>query len=250
MSWGTRKRNFILLIFFVIVFLVLAIAAFLVFYEEPTCFDKKQNGNETGIDCGGNCDLLCNTATVDPIIHWVRYFKIAEGLYSVIAYVENQNTNAAVKNVPYSFKLYDNLGVKLAEKNGLVNLNPRQIIPIAQTGLSTGELSPVRVSFDFVDEIVWQKEEKKEPVLIIKDEQIVPDKEVQKITAEVFNSSLEDVQNVTFVVIVYDENNNAIASSSTSVDEIRGSQTANLLFTWPTKFDDQISRFEIIPIYQ
>jgi hypothetical protein len=127
MSWGTRKRNFILLIFFVIVFLVLAIAAFLVFYEEPTCFDKKQNGNETGIDCGGNCDLLCNTATVDPIIHWVRYFKIAEGLYSVIAYVENQNTNAAVKNVPYSFKLYDNLGVKLAEKNGLVNLNPRQI---------------------------------------------------------------------------------------------------------------------------
>lgn len=250
MSWGSRKRNFILLIFFVIVFLVVAIAAFLIFYKEPTCFDNQQNGVETGVDCGGTCDLLCNTATIDPIVHWVRYFKLTKGLYSAIAYVENQNTSAAVKNLPYSFKLYDKDGVILVEKTGRVNLNPRQIIPIAQTGLSTGELEPVRASFDFIDKIIWQKEEQKDPVLVIKDEQIVPDKEVQKITAEVFNSSLEDVQNVTFVVIVYDKNNNAIASSSTVVEEIRGSESTTVLFTWPTNFSDQISRFEIIPIYQ
>jgi hypothetical protein len=250
MSWGTRKRNFILLIFFIIVLAFVSIGAFLFLYEEPTCFDQKQNGEETGVDCGGKCSLLCSTATIDPIIHWVRYFKIAEGLYSIIAYVENQNVDATVKNLPYSFKLYDDKGVVLVEKTGKVNLNPRQIIPIAQTGLSTGKLNPVRASFDFTDEIVWQKEEHKEPVLIIKDEQIVPDKEVQKITAEVFNSSLEDVNNVTFVVIVYDRDNNAIASSSTLIEEIRGSQTVNLLFTWPTSFVDQISRFEIIPLYQ
>jgi hypothetical protein len=250
MSWGTRKRNFILLIFFTISLLVISVLALLFLYEEPTCFDKKQNGVESGIDCGGNCSLLCSTATIDPIVHWVRYFKIAEGLYSVIAYVENKNVGAAVKNLPYSFKLYDDKGVILVEKTGRVNLNPRQIIPIAQTGLSTGKLDPVRTSFDFTDKIVWQKEENKEPVLIIKDEKIVADKEVQKITAEVFNSSLEDVNNVTFVVIVYDKNNNAIASSSTLINEIRGSQTVNLLFTWPTIFADQISRFEIIPLYE
>jgi hypothetical protein len=249
MSWGSRKRNFILLIFFIVVFLIVSVSAFLFFYKEPTCFDNQQNGIETGVDCGGSCTLLCSTATVDPIIHWFRYFKIAKGLYSVIAYVENQNTNASVKNLPYSFKLYDDKGVILVEKTGHVNLNPRQIIPISETGLSTGELDPVRMSFDFTDKVVWQKEEQKEPALIIKDEQIVPDKEVQKITAEVFNSSLEDVNNVTFVVIVYDKNNNAIASSSTLIDEIRGSQNVNLLFTWPTNFTDQIARFEIIPIY-
>jgi hypothetical protein len=250
MSWGTRKRNFILLTFFTIVFIILGAITFLIFYQEPTCFDNKQNGNETGIDCGGSCDLLCSTTTVDPIVHWVRYFKIADGLYSVIAYIENQNTNAIVKNLPYSFKLYDDKGVNIAEKTGRVNLNPRQIIPIAQTGLSTGELTPIRVSFDFTDEIIWQKEEPQEPSLIIKDEQIVPDTEVQKITAEVFNTSLEDVRNVTFVVIVYNKDNNAIASSSTLIDEIRGSQSTNLLFTWPTNFTDEISRFEIIPVYQ
>ena len=26
----------------------------------PTCFDKLQNGQETGIDCGGTCQLKCN----------------------------------------------------------------------------------------------------------------------------------------------------------------------------------------------
>lgn len=250
MSWGTRKRNFIILIFSSIVILSLSIIAFLFLYEEPTCFDKKQNGNETGVDCGGTCDLLCSNATLDPIIHWVRYFKIADNLYSVIAYVENQNTDASVKDAPYVFKLYDSRGVVLVEKTGKVNLNPRQIIPIALTGLSTGELEAVRVSFDFTKKFIWQKEENKTPVLVIKDEQIVPDKEVQKITAEVFNSSLEDLKNVTFVVIVYDKNNNAIASSSTLIEEIRASQTVNLLFTWPTLFEDQISRFEIVPVYE
>jgi hypothetical protein len=250
MSWGTRKRNFIILIFSTIVFFVLAIFAGIYFYEEPTCFDRKQNGNETGIDCGGSCDLLCSFSTTDPIIHWVRYFKIAEGIYSVIAYVENQNTNASVKNLPYTFKLYDSRGVVLIEKEGLINLNAKQIIPIAETGLKTGELEPVRVSFDFTKQIVWQKDETTRPTLIIKDEQIVPDKEVQKITAEAMNSSLEDVKNVTFLVIVYDQNNNAIASSATQVDEIRGGETMNLLFTWPTLFTDQISRFEIIPLYE
>jgi len=132
-------------------------------------------------------------------------FKLTKGLYSAIAYVENQNTNASVKNLPYSFKLYDKDGVILSEKTGKVNLNPRQIIPISQTGFSTGELDAVKVSFDFTDKIVWQKDDQKDPVLIIKDEQIVPDKEVQKIMAEVFDFSSEDVKNVTFVVIVYDK---------------------------------------------
>lgn len=250
MSWGTRKRNFIVLIFSTVVFFTVSILLGVFFYEEPTCFDKKQNGDEIGVDCGGKCELLCNFSTTDPIIHWVRYFKIADGIYSVIAYVENQNTDASVKNLPYVFKLYDSRGVVIVEKEGITNLNSKQIIPITETGLKTGELEPVRISFDFTKKIVWQKDQAKNPVLIIKDEQIVKDKEVQKITAEVLNSSLEDTQNINFLVIVYDQNNNAIASSATFVEELRGGETKNILFTWPTLFTEQISRFEIIPLYQ
>jgi hypothetical protein len=250
MSWGTRKRNFIVFIFLTTVFFVMAVFAGIYFYEEPTCFDRKQNGDEIGIDCGGSCELLCNFSTTDPIIHWVRYFKIAEGIYSVIAYVENQNTNASVKNLPYVFKLYDSRGVVLIEKEGSVNLNAKQIIPISETGLKTGVLEPVRVSFDFTKQIVWQKDETSRPTLIIKDEQIVDDKEVQKITAEALNASLEDTKNINFLVIVYDNNNNAIASSATFIDEIRAGESKNLLFTWPTLFTEKISHFEIIPLYQ
>lgn len=250
MSWGTRKRNFIITIFLTVFVIVCGAIAFLFFYEEPTCFDSKQNGFETGIDCGGTCQLLCTNATLPPTVHWVRFFNIADGLYSVIAYVENQNVNAAVKNVPYTFKLFDDNGVILAEKSGFTDLRPRQIIPITETGLSTGKLFPNRVTFDFDSEIVWQKQEKTDPILIIKDEEISFDKEVQKITAEIYNSSLETVKDITFIVIVYDKKNNAIASSSTFVNQIEGDRTANIIFTWPTSFADQVSRFEIIPLYE
>jgi hypothetical protein len=250
MSWGTKKRNFILTIFFSIIFLLVAFISFVVFYKPPNCFDGKQNGNETGVDCGGDCELLCSEQTLDPMVHWVRYFKIAEGYYSVLAYVENQNFNAGITNIPYLFKIYDDKNVILSERNGYITLNPREIMPISETNLHTGELDATRVSFEFLEDFIWKKMEKRETVLIIKDEKLQFDGEVEKITAAAINSSLDDIKKVIFVVIVYDVDNNAMATSATLIDEIKSNEQLSLLFTWPREFQKQVSRFEIIPIYQ
>jgi len=49
------------IIFFSLIFFI---AFFSCLKEQPTCFDDKKNGDETDIDCGGDCPLKCDTTTV------------------------------------------------------------------------------------------------------------------------------------------------------------------------------------------
>ena len=107
MSWALKRQIF----YIIILFIFFGIFAFLVSYpylnKEPTCNDKKQNGNETGIDCGGSCILVC-TFEVDKLsVLWSRTFPIVPGRYNAVAYVENQNTNTAIYKIKYRFRFAD-----------------------------------------------------------------------------------------------------------------------------------------------
>lgn len=249
MSWGTRRRNkivFFTFFFFAVIGVIIGVT---VFYKEPTCFDGLQNGSETGVDCGGTCELLCSDNTFAPLVHWTRFFYVSKGFYNAIAYVENRNPSARADNLSYVFRMYDKDNVLLHEQFGQIDLKPRQIIPIIETGFQTGEKIPTYITFDFTEDIYWQKSKKRESVITIKDEAMRFDDGFEKITAEAYNNSLEDIKDISFIVIVYDLMGNAIASSSTYFDKISGNQTVNLNFSWPSRFGDQVSRFEIIPLY-
>ena len=41
-----------------------------------TCFDKIQNQDEEGVDCGGKCQILCRADSIKPIVYWQRFFKV------------------------------------------------------------------------------------------------------------------------------------------------------------------------------
>ena len=41
----------------------------------PTCFDGKANGLENGIDCGGNCNLMCTDEVKPLIVEWSSFIK-------------------------------------------------------------------------------------------------------------------------------------------------------------------------------
>jgi hypothetical protein len=251
MSWGTNRRNMILFTFFSIVFLILGTIAFLFFYEAPNCFDNKQNGDEQGIDCGGSCTLLCKDTTIDLNVVWARQFQVGPGNYNAIAYVENQNIDAGIVNLPYEFRLLDDEDIALDQKRGFVTIRPKEIVPIIENNFNTGVRVAVRTDFRFLEEPVWEKQVMRQNNLIIKDERIDPNENFfTRITASVLNSTLSEIRNIRFVVLVYDENNNAIASSGTLIERLTGNETRDILFTWPTNFNNLISRFEIIPLYE
>jgi hypothetical protein len=249
-SWGTKRRNFIILIITILVVGLSSIIFVNFLYTEPTCFDGIQNGKEEGIDCGGTCSLLCSQETFDPIVHWKRYFEVVPGIYNVMAYIENQNINAGTDILEYKFNLYDKNNVAIATRDGVVDLKPKQIVPIIETNLNTGKLRPVRVSFEIKNKIDWQKTEPQEQVINVKNERLYEIDGLPRIAALVENTSFGIVNEIKFIVIVYDFNDNAIATSRTLVESLNGGQSKNIIFTWPQRFNDSAKRFEIIPFYE
>src|SRR3989344_5518059 len=78
---------------------------FLFFYSAATCFDGLQNGQEIGLDCGGGCVRICAFTVTPPEIVWSESFKIIDGQYNAVAYIENKNAVAASPALAYKFKL-------------------------------------------------------------------------------------------------------------------------------------------------
>ena len=60
---------------------------------------------------------------------------------------------------------------------------------------------------------------------------------------------MQTLEDIRFIVIVYDKNSNSIATSNTIVYRLDKDQNQNLIFTWPVPFSEEATRFEIIPIY-
>src|SRR6185503_5513235 len=107
MTWAFKRQ------FFYVFVLILFVAAFgylityPVIHKAPSCVDNKQNGNETGIDCGGSCINAC-VSQVDPVsVLWARSFRVVPGRYNAVAYLENHNKNVAASKVNYIFRFAD-----------------------------------------------------------------------------------------------------------------------------------------------
>jgi hypothetical protein len=248
-SWGTKRRNLIVTLFVFITAIAVSAIVFLFVYQEPTCFDGKQNGEELGIDCGGDCSLVCNSQAVDPFVHWKRYFEVSPGTYNVIAYVENQNPDVGADNVEYSFKLYDRNNIFLKERIGTIDIKPKQITPIIENTLETGKIDAARVSFEFTKPIRWIKQEPLERLITVQRQEIFEVDNLPRVSATVVNNTTNTIDNIRFVVIVYDINNNVIATSNTVIPRLLKDGAEDIIFTWPFRFEQPATRFEIIPIY-
>lgn len=249
MSWGTRRRNTILFVIFLLIFIPIAIYIGDLLINPATCFDGKQNGIEEGIDCGGGCALLCEAEVIEPITVWQRYFKVADGIYNVVALVENPNPESGTRRAPYIFKLYDREGVLLQERKGVTELSPKEIVPIVENNLLTGKLDTVRVSFEFTEELIFEKEPLEKQVIVVRDEELTEERDSPRINANLENISLLPVEDIKVVAIVYDLEDNAIAASSTIVERILKDQSIPVVFTWPQPFEKAVSHIEIYPIY-
>ena len=85
---------------------------FLFLKPAPSCFDKIQDGGETGVDCGGPCANICLPSTLQPIsaIGNVDVFTPIAGHVTLLAQVENVNSDFAADTFVYTFNLYDASG--------------------------------------------------------------------------------------------------------------------------------------------
>ena len=246
-SWSS-KRKFAYTSVFTIIAVVIFVAVFLlIFYDKPTCFDGTQNQDESGVDCGGVCEKVCSFQAVKPNIIWSRSFKVSDGIYNAIAYIENPNIKAEALAVPYVFKIFDERNILISEKKGQIDIPANKTFPIFESFIETGNRVPKFTFFEFLKDPSWLSITQETPPNPLKTISYnLTSSPSPKLEAIIENSSLEAIYDVAVVAILYDENDNAFASSQTFLDKIDRESRQTAVFTWPENFPSSPAKVEIL----
>lgn len=217
---------------------------FVNFYQSPTCFDNEQNSGETGVDCGGDCVRICAAEVSLPTVKWARSFRVTDGLYNAVAYVENSNKEASSPVVEYKFTLYDNAGI-ITERSGATIMPPNGQYPIFEGRIETGRRIPTRTFIEIGTPELWQ------PSTVGREEFTIIDRELQdadtkpRLTASLRNNSLEEVKEVELVATIFDSSGTALATSRTFVDNFAPRSDKEVAFTWPEPIAKTVRSCEV-----
>ncbi|OGI74552.1 hypothetical protein A3D42_02850 [Candidatus Nomurabacteria bacterium RIFCSPHIGHO2_02_FULL_41_18] len=252
MTWALRRQIFyvgILLLFF-------SVFGFMIIYpslnKAPTCSDGKQNGDETGVDCGGSCLRACLFEADSVSVLWSRSFEVVPGRYNAVAYLENYNKNFAIEKIKYSFRFADENNVYLGRRQGVAHIPPGRAFAIFERGVEFGNAVPVYTTFEFTEAPLWinvPDEILNQAKLVISETDLSGEETSPRLSATVRNLSLFTIPDIALTVILYGEDRNALSTSSTYLDELKKQESKIVNFTWPMPFGKKVIKKEILPVY-
>ncbi|PCI19577.1 hypothetical protein COB64_03475 [Candidatus Wolfebacteria bacterium] len=250
MNWA-NKRQFI--IFGIVAVVVLVLALFYIVpraTRAPTCFDNKQNGNETGVDSGGDCPRFSPEEINEIGILWSRAFETTPNIFNVVAFIENRNPDGIVFEVPYVFKIFDKDNVFIADREGTTFIEPNKRSAIFEGNIDVGNRVPFRATFSFLESPQWIRVDRQileDILIVVQDETLINTFTSPKLSATLTNNSLYNIPKLEVVAIIFDADDNAIAVSKTFVDVLKKKKSQKVFFTWPQPFEDTAVRIELIP---
>lgn len=247
MSWASNRRGIYFGIFILILAVFLGVPGYFALHESPTCFDDLQNGDEDGIDCGGECEKVCGFKTADPIVEWARFFEIAPGVYSAVAFMENPNFDVEAYNVPYSFQFRDERSILIHEEKGFLYIPPKKSFPVFISGIRTESRNPSFVFFEFLQEPSWVVAPDRESGLQIPTREFVEVEEGTRLEATILNNGLQPIDDIQVIALLYNGEGNVIAVSKTEVGFLGGEEQTSIVFTWNDNFSKETVKIDIFP---
>lgn len=243
MDWATRRQLLYALAVLLILTVVGASVWYFFIYTPASCTDSVLNQDEEGIDCGGVCAKLCRAPRVSAV--WARAVEISPGVFHAVAMVRNPETGAGTKTLPYSFKLFDAKNILVAERTGVMQLNPGEVVPLLETNIVTRERIPVRTFVDF-GVAQWVKGARVEsPLRVIPGG--LPDPATLLLTASVENKTALPVENIVLTALLYDAEDIVVTASQTTIDHLDPRETRDISFTWQQPFPRPVVRADVIP---
>jgi len=252
MTWALKRQ----IIYLLILTGFVSLFAFMILYPKlhtiPTCTDGKQNGQEEGVDCGTGCATVCPfQADVIKVI-WTRSFKVVDGRYNAVAYLQNKNTNDAVYRVHYKFRFADKDNILINFREGDTYVPAGGNFVVFEPAIDTGNTVPVFTTIEFTQQPTWIKispDVLKELSISTSNITLANEKTSPILSVLLKNNSLFQIPGVKVVAILYDKSGNAINASSTYLDTLDGGAFVPLTFTWPEPIVGDVVAKEVMPMF-
>lgn len=218
---------------------------FLFFYAQATCFDNLQNGAELGVDCGGKCVRICSFTVTPPQVVWAESFKIVDGQYNAVAYIENKNTEAATPALSYTFKLLED-GVVIAERSGLTILPPNSVYPIFEGRILTTEgREPTQTIIEIEESDMWLPASVGRNQFKTLDIDLLSTDSRPRLNVQIENTELTEARDVEVVATIFDRAGKPVTASQTFIDNFAPRSTKEIAFTWPNSIAKTVRSCEV-----
>ncbi len=201
-------------------------------YQTPNCFDGLQNADERGVDCGGSCRRICDFDIITPTALWSESFRVIEGQYNAVAYIENRNIGIGSPTLTYTFKLFDDQGL-ITERSGTTVLPPDSVYPVFEGRIMTGDRTPTKTTIEFTPDIVWLPGTVGREQFALERRELVNADSKPELTAQMRNTSLDEARDVEVIATIFDSAGNPLTAARTVVANFAGRSTSNVVFTWP-----------------
>jgi len=215
------------------------------FYVPVNCFDNVLNGDEGGIDCDGSCVRICPFSVVPPQVVWAESFKIIDGQYNAVAYIENKNLEAATPALAYTFRLLDGEEV-IAEHSDVTILPPNSVYPIFAGRIETvDDREPTETTIEINPADVWQ------PANIGRDQFRTLDFELlstdarPRLNVKIENTELTEARDVEVVATIFSQSGKPLTASQTFIDDFSARSTEEIVFTWPRSIAKTVRSCEV-----
>ncbi len=249
MSWASRRRTIYL--FGVIAFFAVVIGgplAYKYFSIPPTCTDGVQNQDETAVDKGGQCFILDERSLQPHALLWARSFRVRDGSYNAVAYIQNPNRDAGVRVARYHFGLYDAKNILVAEREGTMYLMPGATTPVLEGRIDAGNRVVAHTYFEFTEPFTWERMKNNALVISVNNKDVSDTSVAPRLSALAQNNSVVAQTDISFVAVIFDPAGNAFAASATSLERLAAGETSQIIFTWPDPFAIQPGRLDVIPL--
>lgn len=250
LSWSQRRKLTYIAILSIGPLLILGLVIYRIATKPPSCFDGNQNGTERGVDCGGKCRVVCSQDVSNLILRWQRAFYVDDDVYNLVAYIENQNTNVGIREIPFQFQVLDQNNNPIGEPYvNFAFVGPNESTAIFVPGFEVGDSNPSQVIFRFLKNPIWERTDSRyaAPQLIVKNRVLSNEDVRPRLTTEIENITFDDFSDVPVVAIIYDSDGNAMASSQSYLEFIGDGDRKEVVFTWPLPFERTVARIEVIP---
>jgi hypothetical protein len=160
-------------------------------------------------------------------------FKIVDGQYNAVAYVENKNPEAGTPTLAYTFRLFDG-GDVIAERKGVTILPPDSVYPIFEGRVNTKDnRTPTRTEIEVEPSNTWLPAKIGRSQFRTLDIELLSADARPRLNVKVENTELTEARNVEVVATIFNQEGKPLTSSQTSIDKFDSRSEKDIVFTWP-----------------
>ena len=231
MDWATKRKIIYGVAAILVVLSFVAYQTRTIFFPEPTCFDKKQNGYESGIDCGGTCLLRCNLDISLVSVDWARAIRISGNTYDFISMLSNKNINSAPVSLTYTFIALNKNGEIIKTVTGETIVLVSSSFPVIKQSVSLSE-APAKLLLKLKQEPYYATLENPKTQSIRVTNFSYEPGNISRIYVDIKNTTRNVYLKLPIRMVAYDEHNNAIAFGENILPSLDKEEQKQVVFVW------------------